>query len=115
MALRNVVDSQALPVDFHDAVIELDPIALLQPYRLHSDNAVIPHKTVLPYGPQSGDPGKGEVNYHTNGLSLTPEVRAWLELAGQRQTGLTVRHDRGAVPEPWDAAYVVQPQDGSVL
>jgi len=113
--MRNQIPSQAVPTLYRDEVIEYDPIALLQPYQLASYNADIPHKVVVPLGPQTGDPGKGEVDFHTNGLSLTPETRAWLELAGQRQTGLTVRHERGSVPEPWDAAYAVSPQDGSVI
>lgn len=113
--LRNRVDSQAVPTSITDQIVPIDPATILVlPYSLRSTNAVVRFKTVHPLGPQPGDSGKGEVVFRNNGLSLTPDVRAWLELAGQNQVGLTVRHDRGAVPEPWDSRYVVGPQDGSV-
>lgn len=111
---RSPTPTLTTPQEFGDQVIPVDPEVIVQPYRLRSDNAQVPHKVVSPYGPQLGTADNTFMT-NNNGLSLTPPIRAWLELAGQNQVGLTIRHARGNVPEPWDSRYVVPPDDGTVI
>ena len=76
---------------------------------LHSDNARLGRKLVIPVGPQQAGYNVGTVEYHNSGLTMTPEIRRWLELGSQRQTGLYRRTERRTVTEPWDQPYIMNP------
>lgn len=101
-------------VERADEVTPEDPTKfLVRPNRMHSGNAIVGFYTVYGIFAQPGDPGNGEVDFRNEGISMTPSLRRWLEIAGQRQTGLEPRVERTSNAHAWDDPYTV-PMDGSV-
>lgn len=99
--MRRVTSSVTIDVTHHGSV---DPSELVMPSRSVSGNADIPHKVVLPFGPQNA-----QDTVKNNGMSISPGMRAYLEIAAQNQVGPKYRTERVAPTVAWDASMLLNP------